>query len=215
MSIVKMSLYQALEKKKILEDRVNREMKAYRLCCVRKENDEVTKDGQPLDEVYKNSIQPGYQKSIALLKNLIALKAAINEANAKVTVEIDGKSYTIANAMVILRNHDKLADMYRRMTTNYQQVSDEVAKLNERSQSNDAINSYLEKSLGDGKRDPEMVKQLTNDYIARNTYSVYDPLDTMKVAQEALEHLEKFSNEIHYKLTQANVSTEIEVEFDD
>lgn len=215
MSIVKMSLYQALEKKKVLEDRVAREMKAYRLCCVRKANDEITKDGQPLDEVLKNSIQPGYQKSIALLKNLIALKAVINEANAKTTIEIDGKTYTIANAMVILRNQDKLSDMYRRMVMNYQQVSDEVARLNERSQDNDAINSYLEKSLGDGKRDPEMVKKLTQDYIARNTYSIYDPLDTMTTAQKELEHLEKFSNEVHYKLTQVNVSTEIEVEFDD
>ena len=215
MSIVKMTLYQALEKKKILESRISKEMRSYRLVCVRKTNEDISKDGIPLKDVLENSITPGYQKSVALMKNLIALKAAINEANAKTTITIEGKTYTIANAIVVLRNQNRLVDLYQRMILNYQEVQHEVDTLNTYNQSNDAINSYLERVLGDGKRDSEMVKKLTTDYIARNSYSIYDPLNTMDMAQKELEYLEKFKNEIHYRLTQANISTEIEVEFED
>lgn len=215
MSVVEMSLYQALEKKKILEDRVAREMKNYRLVCVRKANEDVTIDGRSLEDVLENSIRPAYQKTVALMRNLIALKAAINEANAKTIITVGDKEYTIANAMVILRNQDKLVDMYQRMIMNFRSMENEAADLNERNKNNDAINKYLEKTLGDGKRDADVVTKLTDDYIRRNTFSVYDPLDTMKMAQTELDHLERFKNEIHYKLTEANVATKITVEFED
>lgn len=215
MSTVTMSIYEALEKKKILEDKVMR-VKSHRLCCVRKANEEVDQNGKALEEVKEQSIRPGYQESVALIKNLIALKAAINEANSRITIEVDGKTYTIANAIVQYRNIDKLQELYQRMLGNYQSVQDEVNKLNTRLQSNESINAYLEKALGDGtKRDPEMVKKLTEDYIARNSYSVYDPLKTEELAREELERLEKFKNEMHFKLTQANISNEITVEYDD
>lgn len=214
MSTVTMTLYQALEKKKILEGRVQK-MRSYQLCCVRKANEEVDNNGKPLSDVLEKSIKPGYQESVALLNNLIALKAALNEANAKVTIEIDGKTYTIANAIVYYRNIDRMLDIYHRMIGNYQSVENEVTKLNTRHQSNEAINAYLEKALGDGKRDPAMVETMTKGYIERNSWSVYDPLDTQKLAKEKMEQLEKFKNDLHYKLTQANIENRITVEFED
>lgn len=214
MSTVTMSLYEALERKKVLEDRVLK-VKSHRLCCVRKSNEETDQNGKPLPEIYEQAIKPGYQESVALIKNLIALKAAINEANARITVEVEGKTYTIANAIVQYRNIDKMKDLYQRMLGNYQSVQEEVNRLNNRLQSNDSINAYLEKALGDGKRDPEMVKKLTDDYIARNSYSVYDPLKTEELARAELDRLEKFQNDMHFKLTQANIANNITVEFDD
>ena len=214
MSIVTMSLYQALEKKKILEDQVSK-IQSNLLVVIRKSNEELTKDGIPLDKVFETSIQPGYQKSVALLKNLIALKAAINEANAKITIEIDGETYTLANAIVRYRNCDKLMNLYQRMVGNYQSIQNEVEKLNARAQSNEAINAYLEKALGSGKRDPDMIEKLTKDYIARNSYAVYDPLNTQKMAPEEMEHLQKFKDELHFKMNQANIQNMITVEFED
>lgn len=214
MSTVTMSLYQAIEKKKILDDQV-KNVQSNLLVVVRKANDEVTKDGIPLDKILANSIQPGYQKSVALMKNLIALKAAINEANAKITIDIGGKTYTMANAIVLYRNCDKLINLYQRMVGNYQSTQDAVEKLNAKSCSNDAINAYLEKTLGSGKRDPEMIERLTKDYIARNTYAVYDPLNTLEKAPKEIEELERFKDEMHYKMNKANIENEITVEFED
>lgn len=214
MSMVEMTLYQALVKKKILEDKVLK-IRSHRLCCIRKLDSDVDQNGTDLEKVKNESIIPGYQESVAVLKNLIALKAAINEANAKIEIEVDGKKYCLANAIVLYRNIGKLIDLYGRMVGNYQTVEDEVNKLNGRYQSNEAINAYLEKALGDGKRTPELVKELTDAYIARNSYGVYDPLNTKETAKKEIEQLDAFKNEMQYKLVQANISNTITVEFED
>lgn len=214
MSTVVLPIYKALEQKKILEDRVD-QIRSHRLCCVRKANADEDKNGTKLDDILEKSIRPAYQSSVALLKNLIALKAAINEANARIKITVDGKEYTIANAIVMYRSIDRLSDLYKRMLGNYQSVSQEVETMHSRLLSNEAINSYLEKVLGDGKRDPEIVKKLTDDYIARNTYAVYDPLGTEELARKEIEHLERFKNDMHYALVQANIENEITVEFED
>lgn len=214
MSTVTMTLYQALTKKKILEERVKR-IHSHRLCCVRKTNEEVDQNGTDLEKIRETSIKPGYQESVALMKNLIALKAAINDANARIEIEVEGKTYSVANAIVLYRNLNQLKELYQRMVGNYQVVQDEANKLNARLQSAEAVNAYLEKALGDGKRNPEMVKQLTEDYLARNSYSVYDPLNTEELARKEIEHIEKFKDDIHYKLTRANLDNTITVEFED
>lgn len=214
MSVVQMSLYDALIKVKTLKARTEN-IQNCSLVVVRKMDDEVTKDGISLDTVLNTNIRPGYQQSIALLKNYINLKAAINDANAKTQITVDGTTYSIANALVLQQNIKKLMALYTRMIGNYQAVETEAIKLNNRNQSNEAINAFLEKALGDGKRNPDEVERLTKSYVARNSYGIYDPLNTREMAQKELERLEAFKDAVHRELNRANLDTMIEVEFED
>ena len=213
MSTVNLTIYEALAKKKILESQMEK-VKSFRLVDIKKKYANENKDGIDILEIQKK-IQQGFDKSISVVKNYSAIKAAINEANAKTTVVINGKTYTIANAIARQRGLDKEERLYRTMLEDYNETERSVKNMNERNLSPDAISKYIQNTSGGTKMNDELAKNLTDEYKKRFELEMYDPLNTKEKAEEALEDIKKFREEIHFALTQANINTTIEVEFDD
>ena len=210
-----MTLYQALSEKKILEKRVAK-IQSLRLVCVKKKSGDTDPSGIALSEILEKSIKPGYASTIALNKNYIALKAAINDANARTMIHINGQDMSIANAISLSRDCDGMIRLYQRMLDNYASVENDVRNSNQNKLSDDAIAAYIDKVLGDNtKRDTNMVKTLRENYINDNAVEVYDPLDSKHEAEEALAWWEGFKRDLHFKMNQVNCNTEIEVEWFD
>ena len=149
------------------------------------------------------------------MKNYAAVKAAINEANARTKVKIAGKEYSIANAIARQRNLNKEESMYRSMVVQYHSVEQNVKKSNERNLSADAISAYIQKTSNGTKMSEELVRELTEEYKKRFEVEIYDPMKTKETAENALEEIKKFREEIHFALTQANINTMITVELED
>jgi len=212
MSTVTITLYEALAKKKILEAK-SRKINEYNLVAIRKKHSEEDKDGKNLEDV-KKEIQSYFDESIAVIKNYSEIKAKINEANAITKVNINGKEYTIANAIARQRNLDNEEHMYRKMLSNYQRVEAVVQSMNERNMSSEAISNYIQKTSG-GSRDDKVIKDLTDGYKRNFEVMIYDPMNTKKKAEEALEDIKVFREKIHYVLTDANINTKIELELVD
>lgn len=214
MAEVTMSLYQALAKKKVLESQVN-SFSIYRLCGIKKKaNDTVTSDNLTTEEA-KKSYQSGKDRTIALLDNLITLKAAINEANAKTTVIINDKEYSIANAISLYRSLDEQEKLYSRMLVNINKCKEDVEKTNSRYLSPEKISEYVSRVLGDSKKDQTLIDSTTNAYKAQYEVELYDPLDTEKLATEKLQEIADFREQFHYALTEVNCKTMITVNFAD
>lgn len=217
MSSVTMTLLDAINRRKIMQKQLET-VKQYRICCVRKKFDEVDATGTPLSDILEKNIKPGYQSSVALIKNFIALSAAINDANAKVMVEVDGndKPVSIANLITQKNEYVKLRNMYSAILSNYQSILAEVEKKNEKALSKDAIEQYLSRTLGDSsKRSPEDIEVMTANYEKRNTYAVYDPLNSVELAQKELEKIGMFLSAVDRAITIADANTQITVEFVD
>lgn len=213
MATVTMTLYEALSKKKIYEDKV-RKLERCRLVDIKKKYDDVNNAGKDINDI-REVIVAGYQSTVAILNNYITLKAAINEANAITKVEIAGKEYTIANAIARQRGLDQEEAMYSRMIANINAINSEVENINSRYLSPDAISRYISSVLGDSKKSDELIRQVTEDYKKEHEVEVYDPLNTEELATKKLEEIAQFREEIHYKLTQVNCTTEITVELED
>lgn len=214
MGIQIMSLYQAIEQKKILESKINK-IQAYRLCCVRKRDSEYDVSGNELQSVYKNSIEPGYQQSVALIKNYSALKAAINDANARTMITIAGEEMSIATAISRYRSIHREKELYQRMLNNIMAVEHEVEQKNARDLSPEMINRHIESVVGKGKPDADLIDTLSKKYIQDNAVAVFDPLNTREMAERELARLEIFERDIHFELNRANINTEIEVAYAD
>ena len=213
MAIIEMSLYEALSKKKIYEDKV-RKLERYRLVDIKKKHDEVNTSGVKIEDI-KTQIDAGYQSSVAILNNYITLKAAINEANAVTKVEIAGKEYTIANAIARQRGLDQEEALYSRMIANINSINSEVERTNSKYLSPEAISKYVSSVLGDSKKSDELIRQVTEDYKKEHEVEIYDPLNTEELATKKLEEIAQFREEIHYKLTQVNCTTTITVGLED
>lgn len=213
MSTKTMTLYEALAQKKILEKRVN-DMRVYRMVDTKKKYGDENKEGSPIESI-KESIQSAYDSTIALVDNLKALTCAINDANAKTLVTINGEEMSIANAIALQRYIDKEEYLYKSMLSNYASVKSSVESHNTKVLNPDSVSSYVSKVLGDSKKDEALIEATKNSYIIANEIEVYDPMNTEKIATERLEKLALFKEEIHYKLTKVNCDTEITVEFND
>ena len=213
MSKVELTLYQALEKKKILEKRVNK-VRGNELVGIRKKHIEETITGVPLADV-KAAMEENLASSVSLVNNYITLKAAINEANAVTKVTIAGKEYTIANAIARYRGLDNEEYLYRNMLSNVVNAKNKVELTNQKYLSPESISRYVANILGDSKKDEALIAATEQRYREANEVELYDPLDTEKLATEKIEEIELFREEFHSVLTTANCNTVITVEFAD
>ena len=213
MSKVELTLYQALEKKKILEKRVNK-VRGNELVGIRKKHIEETITGVPLADV-KAAMEENLASSVSLVNNYITLKAAINEANAVTKVTIAGKEYTIANAIARYRGLDNEEYLYRNMLSNVVNAKNKVELTNQKYLSPESISRYVSNILGDSKKDEALIAATEQRYREANEVEWYDPLDTEKLATEKIEEIELFREEFHSVLTTANCNTVITVEFVD
>ena len=213
MSKVELTLYQALEKKKILEKRVNK-VRGNELVGIRKKHIEETITGVPLADV-KAVMEENLASSVSLVNNYITLKAAINEANAVTKVTIAGKEYTIANAIARYRGLDNEEYLYRNMLSNVVNAKNKVELTNQKYLSPESISKYVSNILGDSKKDEALIAATEKRYREANEVELYDPLDTEKLATEKIEEIELFREEFHSVSTTANCNTVITVEFVD
>lgn len=213
MATVTMSLYQALETRKVMEAKVKK-MQLYRLVDIRVDRDDKNKDGMPLKDV-DEAIQSGYDKTVAVLNNYIILKSAINDANAKTMITVDGETMSIANAIVRLQLLDKQENMYRAMLGTISECEAEIQKYNDRVLSVDAIAKHVATVLGDSKRDDELINKVTENYKKDHGLSLYDPMSIREKSEKELERIAEFRKNIHYALTKSNVETQITVEYPD
>lgn len=211
---VTMTLYEALEKKKILESKIDSiSYRIPRLVDTKKTYGDTNIDGTPISEI-ERSIQAGKDAYYALVINLRELKAAINDANATIKIEVAGKTYSIANAIARLRSLADEIQMYNKMAKD---IKDVQVLLNKQSQAleSDAIAAYINKMLGDSKKDENIIKSIKESYIRDNTYELYDPFNTRELAEEGLLNCEAFRQQIHFALTKANCENYITVNFID
>ena len=94
-----MTIHRGLCELKVLISRINKVIDESNFCTATKASMRKLK-GVPIEDFKKDS-----QSALDQIKDLMArydaIKRAISESNAKTTVEIAGKSYTVAEAIYI------------------------------------------------------------------------------------------------------------------
>jgi hypothetical protein len=78
----------------------------------------------PTAEEQKKEIKNLLHSNYDLMQNYLSLKQKIEKTNLEVSVEMDGKSYTLSELLVLKRKLAKL------MAQSYQSMNDENAKVN-------------------------------------------------------------------------------------
>lgn len=210
-----MTVYQALEKLKILENRVQNLTPSGIFSCVgiRKRDKEESSEGIDL-KMFGQTLQSTYDKQGAILKNYIELKSAINSSNATTIITVAGKEYTIANALVRKRLITKERSYWKKMRDDVQSCVNMVNSNNSKVDTD--VNNRIDNILRESKnKNAAEIEVLRATFSEGRYYDVYDPMDIATKSEQMLEELDEFEKDIHYALTQANVNTTIEVDFAD
>jgi len=212
------SLYEALEKVKLINSKINlqsmnsnisSELKSEWLVKFANSDKLITQF--TLNDVTAK-IQSCYDSRIKLLDNLAILKCAIANANSKTIVCINGRNYTITEAItkknmltVMRRSYTSILNIVNRAL--YDIDTHNMKVLNPDNEAD-----YLNKIVGNMQKNVGAEYETLKDlYRKNNEWALYDPLNLAKVIPEKLEELDAFEQEVNFKLNQANVQTLIEV----
>lgn len=210
MAKVKMTVQEALNRRKTLQNRVDN--------MFTDPDDYFTySDGtHPVTDEQLDNMKANFQSLIHLYDNLENLKVAINHSNAVTKITVAGKEMTCADAIAKHNAADKTLRVYRTILESYTAAESRVDAKNHLALSQEKIDAHISAVCSSqAKTNPTLVEELTKTFIALHTTKMYDPAKVKETLTKKINELTEFEEAVHTQLTISNVSTEIEVEFND
>ena len=217
MTTEKMTIHKALAELKTMDSRIAKAINDVQYVLAVKHSAEKI-NGMTLAN-FKDNIKSGYQKACDLMARRDAIKRAVVLSNAKTTVTIGGKDYTVAEA-IEAKNHgvEFKEQMLRTITYQHQNAQNELNR-----NSGEAIEKraeqYVLSVIGAQPKDSKMtvdddaMKALRKTYIENNTYDLIDPLGVAKIMENLETEINEFLTEVDAALSVSNALTVIEFEY--
>lgn len=153
-----------------------------------------------------------YDSMNHLILNLASYKGAVALSNATTKVKINGKEYTVAEAIQKKANFDTEMSFYNDIRNNITSVKNYIEKENRKIEN--GLESYLEKVKTENTT-PEEIEKLTDKYYLDRKLVMVDPYKLATTIDKKIEDLTKFMNEVDNALTYSNCVTTIAVELED
>ena len=213
----KMNVHRALAELKIIDARIFKAIADTTFVTANKHSDEKI-NGVAITD-FKNTMKSNHQKINDLIARKNAMKKAVVLSNANTTIEIDGSTYTVAEA-IEMKNHgmDNFKVLLSTMTNQYNIAQSEFNRNSGETLEKKAENyilSVIQAQPKDSKMtvDNEEMQALRKKYIENNIFDIVDPLNVANTIQELSDYITKFETEVDAALSCSNALTIIEFEY--
>lgn len=212
----RITIHRVLSELKTIDDRINREISSFRPLIVKRGNNSLVSTGGRLpipEEEFVNNAKSTYQSIEDLINRKFKLKSALTKANVNTKVTIDGKEYTIIEAIEMKSIMDLKKSLLHRMTL-------EINQSNKTYESTSAqVDSDFERMLSTqvanitNKSDIQKVRdEYMGTFYKQNEVKIVDPLKCSDLADNLQKEIDKFLMGIDSALSEANATTLVEVE---
>ena len=207
-----MTVHQALCELKTLNKRINKAIEATKPICVKEVSATKVEGISPAD--FKENAASTHESAIALIKRQRAIKAAVNQYNAEKQIEVCGRKYTVAQAIWEMKygvNEDKmLLDRYTNMLK-FANVAIENANGNDLNRRAEAFCAAM---FGQkDKCDKADYNATLEDYKAKHTMELFDPLNIRKIIADLDKEISDFSSSVDAAIQVANATTTLTIEY--
>lgn len=208
----RITIHKGLAELKIIDDRISTAIEEATFCIQNKKSNSKIK-GVAVED-FEKTMQGSYDKAVALIDRRNAIKRAIVLSNAVTKVTIDGKEYTVAEA-IEMKNHgiEFQEILYGTMRSQYLQATKVIERendtLNQRAEEY-ATNFYQGKEGKTNIEDIEKMKKLFKD---ANEYALIDPLKVVDKMNALEERISAFKSEVDAALSVSNATTEIVISY--
>ena len=212
-----MTVYTALNKRKIYLDRLNK-IKAggvEYLSAVQASAKDV--NGVSREE-YENLVKSNFDKAVAVIRNFYELNAAITKSNAITEVEIAGDKYTVAEAIVRYDRLNQEIEFLNGIAKNVANAQALITRKNTEMLNEDKVSKHVNSVLQSmnfteeqGDLQMQMMDKVRTEYIERNTYIMVDPYKHAQTIQERCDSIKEFLSEFNEALNICNMQTIIKV----
>lgn len=212
----KITIHRILSELKTIDDRINKEISSFKPLTVKRGNNSLVSTGGRLpipEEEFVNNAKSTYQSIEDLINRKFKLKSALTKANVNTNVTIDGKEYTIIEAIEMKSIMDLKKSLLYRVTL-------EINQSNKTYESTSAqVDSDFERMLSTqvanitNKSDIQKIRDgYMETFYKQNEVKMVDPLKCSDLANSLQKEIDKFLMEIDSALSEANATTLVELE---
>jgi len=166
-------------------------------------------------EKFKDDAKAAYDKVTSLIDRRNAIKRAITLSNAKTMVEINGKQYTVAEAIDMKDHGCELVEwLVDRMSIQLNAAKKKV-DYNESKEFQTSIENYLISMFGakEAKTASAEIQKAREDFIAMKSVELIDPLNISEKIQRLTDDISAFTSKCDSALSVSNALTTIEIEY--
>ena len=209
-----MTIHKALSELKILDSRINDKIEKSEFAVANKHSNGKI-HGVPVETFCKEA-KEGFQSLMTLINYRNAIKRAVTKSNAITTVEIGGKTYTVAEAIDMKTMGCKYLSAVAEILNRQFAYASRKADTENDERLNDRADDYV-KSLYSGsdlKNMSDEIKKVRDAFIAAQTVEVVDPIGASAKASELEAEVDAFMSDVDSALSVSNALTTIEVEYE-
>lgn len=205
---MKMTIHRALAELKLLDKRINKQIKDSVPFCVVKKKDEKQVNGMSLEE-YNKKVEGNFNAIIDLIKRREQIKAKIMHSNTITKVNVAGEEMTVAEAIERKNTIEYKKKLLNRLKADLQMALDEMENGNIILL--DKLESFLEATLGDNPSSKE-IETVSEMFKEKNELKLYNPINIEKKIEKLEEEIEDFLMEVDFVLSESNSKTTIEID---
>jgi len=203
------SVTRALKELKVLGDRIGKSIGELKVLDItqNKFKGKALKTNQSVDDFTKN-VKSKFQSLQDLLTRRTKLKSAIIVSNAATTIEVGGKSMTVAETLDFKTFLEFKRDLLKRLKTEKAGFDRDI--INARVTLERQVDVLIEQNIGkDRKADKEDYDKIAKPYMEANELRLIDPVGVQKVIEGLDEEITKFEADVDIVLSESNSRTEI------
>lgn len=208
---MKMTIHEALAKKKLLAKQIEKLTDNLEIAVVAKASKDVLENGTKKTEFKKNK-KAEYQK----IRDLITLRNNISKAiilsNATTSVVIAGQEMTVAEAIDLKSNIYMYSELLMAINDNKTVVMKNLEKMNK---TVDKDITTMTNSLMTGDKEKSKsgeLESIIKRYKEDNGYEMVEAIDSTKAMVELHEFIDDFTLNVDFVLSTSNALTTIEVQ---
>ena len=209
--MIKMSIHRGLSELKMLDKRIERNIKEGKFVGSKKRSAENVNNTTLSKEIFIESIKGEYKSIQALINRRTEIKRLIVLSNAKTIVTVGDKEYTVAEAIENKKIIENKKELLKALIAQYNSNMANVNRKNEDVEVN--LNEQIQIMLGSDKQSKSSgLEGFINQYKEQNEWELVDGLGIEKEIKKLQSDIEEFENNIDFVLSESNATTFIEVE---
>lgn len=206
------SVTRALAELKLLDARINSTMRDIQFVVDKKASSPKVLNGRMTVEEYCIDIKSKYQSVKDLITRRNLIKSKIVESNARTIVEINGRQYTVAEAIERKSSIAYEKDLLRLMKLKLNTTEANIAKANDKLES--TIENMINNMLSGDNKNKDMVdnaNRMAESYREQNKTVIIDPIGIVKEIEDMDKDILLFESEIDMTLSECNATTKVDI----
>lgn len=203
-----MTVTKGLSELKLLDKRITRRINETDFVIMQIGNKRI--DGYDTVDDFNQSTKSGYDSIKDLIERRNKIKSAIVASNAVTKVNINGKEYTVAEAIERKSSISYEESLLDKMKRKYSIILDHVEYTN--NEVRDRLDNHLKTLFGnENKVDEVTVASISESFNKENQAKMIDPINIKDKIEEIEVEIEDFLSEVDYTLSISNATTTIEI----